>query len=59
MNVDKHFKNTPSRVISNNKLVYPDHYSMILSFKKIPLKSSVNLQCGIQIEKEVGKILKH
>ena len=38
--VDKNLKFTPCRPLSKSKVVYPDHYSLILSFKDIPLKAN-------------------
>ena len=38
--VDSQMKYIASRPISKKKVVYPDHYPLILSFKNLPLKSS-------------------
>ena len=38
--VDNNLKLTPCRPLSKSKVVYPDHYSLILSFKDIPLKAN-------------------
>ena len=41
--IDKNLSQTPGRVISKTKIVYPDHYSITLKFKNIPLKPRRNL----------------
>ena len=41
--IDKKLALTPGRVISKTKIVYPDHYSLILKFKNIPLKPQKSL----------------
>ena len=37
--IDNKFTMTPCRPISKKKVVYPDHYASLLTFKDIPLKS--------------------
>ena len=41
--IDKKLALTPGRVISQTKIIYPDHYSLILKFKNIPLKPQKSL----------------
>ena len=36
--IDKNLTKTPCRPLSKNKVVYPDHYSLLLRFKNLPLK---------------------
>ena len=38
MVIDSNLENTPCRVKSKSKIVYTGHYSMLVSFKNIPLK---------------------
>ena len=40
LTIDSNLIITASRPVSRNKLVYPDHYSSLLVFKNIPLKTS-------------------
>ena len=37
--IDTNFTMTPCRPISRTKVVYPDHYASLLTFKNLPLKS--------------------
>ena len=37
--IDKNFTFTPSRPISKTKMVYPDHFSSLLVFKNLPMKT--------------------
>ena len=37
--IDKKLKMTPSRPINKTKMIYPDHYSLVLTFKNLPLKT--------------------
>ena len=39
MKIDKNLTITPARVISKSKIVYSDHYAIILKFTDLPLKS--------------------
>ena len=39
--IDKDKEFTPYRVVSNNKVVYTDHYSAMLKFKDLPIKSHI------------------
>ena len=41
--VDSKMKFIASRPISKQKVVYPDHYPLILTFKNLPLKSGQNV----------------
>ena len=41
MTIDKNLKITPCRPISKTKMVYPDHFSFLLTFKNLPLKINV------------------
>ena len=41
--IDKRLALTPGRAISKSKLVYSDHYALILKFKDIPLRQEQNL----------------
>ena len=43
MKIDKSLSLTPARVISKSKVVYSDHYAIILKFNDLPLKSQLNL----------------
>ena len=38
MIIDKNLNLTPARVITRNKVIYSDHYAIIMKFKDIPLK---------------------
>ena len=39
--IDKDKEFTPYRVVSNNKVVYTDHYSAMLKFEDLPIKSHI------------------
>ena len=41
--IDKKLAFTPGRAINKTKIVYPDHYALILKFKNIPLKPTKSL----------------
>ena len=41
--IDKKLALTPGRAISKSKIVYTDHYALILKFKDIPIKQKQNL----------------
>ena len=43
--IDKEKLFTPFRPISKTKLTYTDHYSLLLSFKNIPLKPTQAVGC--------------
>ena len=43
LTIDKKLARTPGRAISKAKIVYPDHYALILKFKDIPLRQKQNL----------------
>ena len=38
LTIDNKLAFTPGRVISKTKIVYPDHYSLILKFTNIPVR---------------------
>ena len=40
LSIDKEFKMTACHPLSKNKVVYPDHISVLLVFKGLPLKTS-------------------
>ena len=43
--IDKDFKFTPGRPISKTKMVYPDHYAILLVMKNLPLSSNKSRVC--------------
>ena len=43
MKIDKNLTITPARVISKSKVIYSDHYAIILKFKDLPLKSEQSI----------------
>ena len=44
LTIDNKLAITPGRVISKSKIVHPDHYSLILKFKNIPLRHKKKVQ---------------
>ena len=41
--IDKKLAFTPGRAVSKSKIVYPDHYGLVMKFKNIPMKPQNNL----------------
>ena len=45
MTIDKDLNFTPGRPVSKKKMVYPDHYAIILEMKNLPLSNGKRSAC--------------